>query len=73
MPSVTIHPRCDSTTCIQCRRAFQPGDRITVAHIVVKTGRNEATRELGAFLSDEFELSHVNCADPQLSGQVVVP
>jgi hypothetical protein len=39
----------------------------------VKTGRNEATRELGAFLSDEFELSHVNCADPQLVGQVVVP
>lgn len=50
---------------------MEPGDRVTPCMIVEQVGRNQTTRELGAFLSSEFELSHIDCRDRALTGQLI--
>ena len=67
-----LHPRGNADTCIKCRKKFVAGDRVQIVHIVTGTGRNPRNpRELGAFLSDEFEMSHASCLDPQLSSEII--
>jgi hypothetical protein len=45
--------------CGKCRKKLQPGDR---------TGANPNNIVLlGAWLSEEFELTHIDCKDPDLS------
>ena len=73
MSNVPRYPRCSTDTCVRCRKKLGASDRVQVAMIVDKIGRNPTTREVGAFLSEEFELLHVNCTDTTLSGQVIVP
>ena len=66
------HPRGNADTCIKCRKKFDKGDRVQIVHIVTGTGRNPHNpREFGAFLSDEFEMSHISCLDPQLSSDII--
>lgn len=68
-----IHPRGNADTCMKCKKKFEMGDRVQMALIVVGTGRNPKNpRELGAMLSEEFELVHINCADPQLSSALIL-
>jgi hypothetical protein len=64
--SAPIAARTAGDTCVRCRKKFQPADRVQVCNIVVKTGTGRNALEVGAFLSHEFELAHVNCADAQL-------
>jgi len=67
-----IHPRCNGDTCILCRRKFEAGDRVQVVHIVEKIGANPMSpRDVGAWLSSEFELKHVICADTGLEGALI--
>lgn len=68
---ISLHPRCNTDTCIRCRKKLEPGDRVTPCMIVEQVGRNQTTRELGAFLSSEFELSHIDCRDRALTGQLI--
>lgn len=65
------HPRCASDTCVRCRKKFSTGDRSQIVMIVDKVGRNPKTQEIGAFLSEQFELAHIDCADVGLSGRII--
>jgi hypothetical protein len=67
-----LRPRCDSQQCVRCRKRLSPGDRVQLVMIVEKLGRNPATKELGAFLSPEFEMAHIDCNDTSLNGRVIV-
>ena len=61
-------PRVDSTMCGRCRKKLQPADRVTQAFIVDRVGANPNNiAALGAWLSEEFELVHIDCRDPDLS------
>lgn len=71
MSTPPLAPRHDTTTCGKCRKKFKPGDRVLVAHIVIKSGFNPANRETGAWLSEEFELVHVMCENTALDGQII--
>lgn len=64
--------RVATTTCAHCRKPLMPGDRVQTAFIVVRTGRNPETKELGAMLSGDFELVHISCLNPGLDGKVIV-
>lgn len=64
MTTDILTPRVDGDTCVRCRRKFVPGDRITPAMIVVKTGRHPNNpKEVGVHMSSEFELVHIDCND----------
>jgi len=69
---MSLHPRCSPDCCVRCRQRFLPADRVVVVHIVSKTGpAPDNHMQMGAWLSAEFELAHVECADPGLSGRVL--
>lgn len=71
--SVTVEPRCNGDTCVKCRRKFKRGDRVQVIHIVEKIGPNPNNlREVGSWLSPEFELAHANCEDAGLDCVITV-
>ncbi len=60
--------RVDSTTCTRCRKRFQKGDRIAQAFIIDSVGVHPLNlAALGAFFSEEFELVHIDCRDPDLT------
>jgi len=66
-------PRCNADTCVKCRRKLAPGDRVTVVQIVEKLGVNPANRlQMGAWLTGEFEMTHVVCADPTLDNSIII-
>lgn len=70
---MTIYPRCNGDTCVKCRRKFQRGDRVVIVHIVENVGSNPSNpREVGAWLSGEFEMQHSICADPGLDSTLVL-
>jgi hypothetical protein len=71
--TASLHPRCSGNTCVRCRKLFNPGDRVAPVFLVTGVGRNELTREFGAFLSEEFEMAHIACHDPQLTGVIQCP
>ena len=68
MTTPVLQARGDGATCAVCRKQFKPGDRISTVYIVMSVGRNPGNKEFGSFLSEEFEMAHINCADPQLMG-----
>lgn len=68
-PDVPLEPRCKGDTCVRCRKLFAPGDRFDVIYIVVSTGISGGQR--GVHVNAEFELAHVACEDPQLSGRLI--
>jgi hypothetical protein len=41
--------------------------------IVQKVGRNMETKDMGAWLGEDFELVHASCIDPQLTAQIIHP
>ncbi len=63
--------RVPTTQCAKCRKSFVPGDRVEVIYIVQKVGRNMETKDMGAWLGEDFELGHVVCADPGLIGKII--
>jgi hypothetical protein len=68
-----LHPRGNADTCIKCKKKFEKGDRVQMAFIVIGTGKNPHNpQELGATLSEEFEMTHINCADRQLEALIMV-
>ncbi len=71
----SLRQRTSTTTCAVCHKLFNPGDRVITVFIVQQTGRNVETRDMGAWLAEEFELAHAVCADPGLEGNrlVVLP
>lgn len=71
MTTPALVPRHDSSRCAKCRKSFKAGDRVVVVHIVMKAGFNPASRETGAWLSEEFELAHAMCENPALEGQIL--
>lgn len=69
-----LTPRVDTDTCVCCRKKLKPGDRVQIAQIVASIGRNQAAGGMmGAYISEEFELAHINCSDVSLSGRVIAP
>jgi len=72
MPTPILQPRADASVCVQCRKKFAAGDRVTTAFIVTGVGRNSETKEFGAYLSDQFEMAHISCGDPQLTGKLII-
>jgi hypothetical protein len=64
--------RVPCTQCARCRKQLQPGDRVATAFIVQTVGRNPETRELGAMLGGDFELTHADCKNPQLDPRLVI-
>ncbi len=60
-------PHSENGYCGKCRRRLEHGDRVTNAFIVESIGpdpRNLARR--GVNMYEEFELVHIDCADPKL-------
>ncbi len=57
--------------CAKCRKQFSPGDRVVTAFIVQKVGRNMETKDMGAWLGEDFELIHAACPDPGLEGTLI--
>ena len=73
MATANIFPRGNGDTCIRCRRKFGRGDRVQIVNIVEKIGPNPSNpREVGSWLSEEFELMHANCADTSLDGTIIL-
>lgn len=71
--SAPTHPRCNTDRCVVCRRLFSAGDRVSVCNIVARVGSNPSNpREVGSWLSGEFELAHVNCLNPSLDDSIVI-
>jgi hypothetical protein len=68
-PVLTPRGNCDH--CAACRKKFEPGDRVMPIYIVQTVGFNQATREFGAFLGEQFELMHAMCINPSLDGQII--
>lgn len=64
--------RVPVTTCAKCRQPFHPGDRVATAYIIQKIGRNPETKELGAMLGEDFELTHCDCKNPQLDPRLII-
>lgn len=71
----TLEQRTPTTHCAVCDKPFAPGDRVITVFIVQKVGHNAETRDLGAWLAEEFELAHAVCADPGLDrgNRLIVP
>jgi len=66
------YPRSAPNLCIRCRKVFERGDRVQIVHIVSSVGKNpDNPMQMGAWLSAEFELAHVECADRGLEGVVI--
>lgn len=71
MSPPVLHPRHGTNICAKCRKPFKKGDRAMMVHIIMDTGFNPSNREVGAWLSEEFELAHAMCDNPALEGQII--
>lgn len=67
-----LHQTVPTTTCAKCRRLFKPGDRVSPVYIIQKVGHNLETRDMGAWMGEDFELIHASCPDPGLEGKLLV-
>lgn len=65
--------RVGTDKCAVCRKTFMPGDRAMQIFIVQKVAKNPAAGafDFGAYISHEFELGHVRCADPGLDATII--
>jgi len=66
-----LRQRVPLHTCAKCRKAVKPGDRVIAAYIVQKVGRNPATKDIGAWIGEDFEFIHASCVDTQLNGTLI--
>jgi len=69
----SLRQKTPTSECAKCHRAFFPGDRVMTAFIVQKVGRNMETKDIGAWLGDDFELIHASCPDPGLDARIITP
>ncbi len=68
----SLHQKTATSECAKCHKPLVPGDRVLMVNIVRQVGRNPATRDIGAWLGEEFELAHVSCPDPGLEGKLLL-
>lgn len=66
-----LRQRVALTMCARCRKNIKPGDRVLAAHIVQKVGRNPETKDIGAWIGEDFEFVHASCTDTTLSGSLI--
>ncbi len=53
--------------CGKCRQKLERGNRIHMAHIVDRTGKDPMNlARSGLFLFEEYEFVHADCSDPFL-------
>ena len=53
--------------CGRCYKKFEEWDRVMIAHIFDKSGRNPVNlMAQGAMFKGEFDVVHVDCNDPRL-------
>lgn len=70
--SAPLYPRCSPDLCVRCRKKFGMGDRVALVHIVTAVGKNpDNPAQMGAWLSSEFEMAHIDCADAALNGRML--
>lgn len=71
----TLGQKVGTDRCAKCRRQFMPGDRVCMVNIVQKVGKNPDSKrfDIGAYLSEDFELAHITCADPGLEAKIITP
>jgi hypothetical protein len=68
-----LHSRGYTDTCVKCKHKFKAGDRVQMIYIVQGIGHAPHNqRELGAMLGEDFEMGHLECADPTLNGTVIL-
>lgn len=67
-----LRQRVPLTMCARCRKPVQAGDRVLPAYIVQKVGRNDQTKDIGAWIGEDFEFVHASCADPTLDGKMII-
>jgi len=67
----SLRQQTATSECAKCHKAFMPGDRVLLVSIVYQVSRNPATRDIGAWLGEDFELAHVLCPDPGLEGKLI--
>lgn len=67
----SLTQKTSTAVCAKCRKQFNPGDRVITAFIVQKVGRNMETKDVGAWLGEDFELIHASCPDPALEGSIL--
>lgn len=67
-----LRQRVALTMCARCRKDIKPGDRVIPAYIVQKTGRNPQTKDIGAWIGDDFEFVHASCTDTALNGTSIL-
>lgn len=53
--------------CVRCKKRLERGDRVVPAIIVEGIGRDPDTGSKGVQCSEEYEMVHYDCHDPQLS------
>lgn len=68
----SLHQRTASSECAKCHKPLVPGDRVVCVNIVHHVSRNPATRDIGAWMAEEFEVAHASCADPGLEGKLIL-
>ncbi len=59
------------THCIRCRKAFVREDRIITVFIVAGVGFDSQTNRFLPAAGEEYELAHLDCADPKMQGRVI--
>ncbi len=67
-----VPPRVWSDTCVRCRKRFARGDRVLPVMIVAGVGVDAESMRETAVAGAFYEISHLDCTDPQLLGTVVV-
>lgn len=67
-----LRQRVPLTICARCRKTIKPGDRVIIAYIVQKIGRNPETMDVGAWIGEDFEFVHASCADTALNGSSLI-
>jgi hypothetical protein len=67
----SIRQKTPTSECAVCHKALVPGDRVVLVGIVQQVVRNQATRDIGAWLGADVELAHVVCPDPGLEGKLI--
>lgn len=63
-----IPPRGEPFKCVRCKNDFKREDRVFSMHIVLGTGYNPEAGGNVTACSGNYEMTHVDCKDPQLSG-----
>lgn len=63
-----INPRGEPYKCVRCKKDFEREDRVFSMHIVLGTGFNAEAHGNVTACSSNYEMTHVDCRDPKLSG-----